>query len=105
MATETNIDSRVLDLDDALSAQELATSCNTELAWVVSLVEVGVVRTGNPEAPVEHWRFGSLDVRRARDASRLQRDFDANLDTAALILDLQDEVQRLRGMLRLLQHH
>ena len=50
----------------------------------------------------EEWRFHSLDLRRAREARRLERDFDAGLDAVALILDLSQEVRRLKAQLRAL---
>ena len=43
--------------------------------------------------------FGSLAVTRARQIARLQRDFDVNLDAAALMTDLMEEVRQLRRRL------
>jgi len=87
----------VVDLETALTVADLACACGVEVAWVKQLVEVGVVsdQTGEPA----NWRFRSADLRRARQAMRLQRDFEASLDAAALMLDLMDEVQRLKSRL------
>lgn len=81
-----------------LSVEELARACGAEPEWVAQLVEVGIVR-GAGLGPAD-WRFYSEDLRRARETRRLERDFGACLDAAALILDLSEEVRRLRARLR-----
>jgi len=43
-----------------------------------------------------------VDLQRALDARRLQHDFGAGLDAVALILDLSQEVRRLKAQLRAL---
>ncbi|RZL57574.1 MAG: MerR family transcriptional regulator, partial [Variovorax sp.] len=43
--------------------------------------------------------FGSAELHRALEVRRLERDFGVELDAAALILDLQHEVRRLRAVL------
>ncbi len=85
---------------DPLTAEELARACQAEIAWVAQLVEVGIVAAhgSHPAA----WRFESADLRRAMDARRLERDLGAGLDAAALILDLSQEIRRLRGQLHAL---
>jgi chaperone modulatory protein CbpM len=83
---------------DALSLEEMVEACGAETAWVVELVEVGVLSpVGRDEAT---WRFGALDLLRARRLARLVRDFEASTEAAALILDLLDEIERLRARLR-----
>lgn len=47
----------------------------------------------------ELWVFTSLAVARARQVARLQREFDVNLDAAALIADLMQEIGQLRAEL------
>jgi chaperone modulatory protein CbpM len=51
---------------------------------------------------VTEWRFRSQDLLRARRLLRVERDFDANEDVAALVVDLGDEVRRLRARLHAL---
>jgi len=70
-----------------------------DTAWVVQLVEVGILRIETAEAPPERWEFSSTDLQCALEARRLERDFGVNLDAAALILDLQREVRRLKAAL------
>lgn len=48
--------------------------------------------------------FYSVDLSRALDARRLKRDFGVGLEAAALILDLSQEVRRLKKLLHTLGH-
>ena len=93
--------SGVLLDDEALSLDELARACNVEPDWVVRHVQAGVLG-GEASVQVSTWRFRSGDLYRARRLVSLERDFDANEDTAALVLDLADEVRRLRARLHVL---
>ncbi|REN18255.1 MerR family transcriptional regulator, partial [Mycobacterium tuberculosis] len=68
-------------------------------AWVVQLVEVGILHIETTESAPERWQFSSTDLQCALEARRLERDFGVNLDAAALILDLQHEVRRLKAAL------
>jgi chaperone modulatory protein CbpM len=82
-----------------LSVHELARAVGAEEQWVVRLVEVEILQVDTPDEPPERWHFRSADLQRALAARRLERDFGANLDTAALILDMQSELRRLRALL------
>ena len=88
-----------LSLAHPLAAHELAHACGAEIAWVVQLVEVGIVELSAPSPRPDEWRFQSADLQQALAARRLERDFGVGLDAAALILDLQREVRRLKAML------
>ena len=82
-----------------LTLRELARAVGAEDQWVVRLVEVEILQVDEPAAPPERWHFRSADLQRALAARRLERDFGANLDAAALILDLQSELRRLRALM------
>lgn len=82
-----------------LTVRELARAVGAEDRWVVRLVEVEILHVDAPSEPPERWHFRSADLQRALAARRLERDFGANLDTAALILDLQAELRRARALL------
>ena len=82
-----------------LTLHELALAVGADDQWVLRLVEVEILQVDEPANPPEQWHFRSADLQRALAARRLERDFDANLDTAALILDLQEELRRLRAVL------
>jgi chaperone modulatory protein CbpM len=89
-------------LDDAaLTVEELARACNVEPDWVVRRVQAGILG-GHPAVQLTEWRFRSGDLLRARSLLRVERDFDANEDVAALVVDLSDEVRRLRARMRAL---
>jgi chaperone modulatory protein CbpM len=93
--------SGVLLDDEALSLEELARACAVEPDWVVRHVQAGVLG-GEVSVQLTSWRFRSGDLYRARRLLSLERDFDANEDIAALVLDLADEVRRLRARLHVL---
>jgi chaperone modulatory protein CbpM len=88
--------SGVLLEDAALSLEEMARACDVEPEWVVSHVQAGVL--GSPgDVQVSTWRFRSGDLARAIRLVSLERDFDANEQLAAMVIDLMDEVRRLRA--------
>ncbi len=91
----------VVGRDQPLNASELAHACGAEEAWVVQLVQIGIIEADG--AQPANWRFRSRDLQRALYARRLQQDFDASLDAAALILDLSQEVRRLKARLHVLE--
>lgn len=90
----------VVGKSQPLSADDLARACHAEVEWVAQLVEVGIVNARGRQ-PAE-WCFYSMDLQRALHARRLEHDFGANLDAVALILDLSQEVRRLKAQLRAL---
>lgn len=84
----------LLELQVPLSLDELCRDYALETAWVVELVEVGIVE---PEGTrQDQWRFSGECRRRISIVRRLQRDLGVNLPGAALALDLLEEVQALR---------
>ena len=69
--------------------------CGVSLEWVSVHVRAGVFEIADPD--IERWRFSGHEIRRARQINALERDFNALPELAALVIDLQDEVVRLRG--------
>ena len=98
--TTTVITATTISRENPIAAHELAHACGADLDWVAQLVEVGIVDLESPAASPADWRFYSADLQHALEASRLQRDFGVGLEAAALILDLQHEVRRLKAALR-----
>jgi len=83
-----------------LAAGELAHACGAEIDWVVQLVDVGIVEADDAtDRPPQEWRFQSAALQCALEARRLERDFGVGLDAAALIIDLEREVRRLKALL------
>ena len=85
----------------ALSLEELARACAVEPDWVVRHVRAGVLGSGD-SVELSSWHFHSNDLVRARQLLSVEWAFDANEDIAALVLDLGDEIHRLRARLRVL---
>ncbi len=73
-----------------LELEAFARACEVEQDFVRQLVEEGLVQPALP------WRFGGDELARVRRIRRLQRDFEANLQSVAVMLDLLDEIERLR---------
>jgi chaperone modulatory protein CbpM len=79
-----------------LDLTQLARTCGTTATFIEELMLEGVLAPQAAAAPT----FSGADVLRVRRLMRLQRDFEATLPSAAVILDLLDEVERLRSELR-----
>lgn len=84
----------------ALTLDELALACQVEPDWVIRHVEAGVLGEDGSVA-LTTIRFRSGDLARARRLRNIEQAFDANEDIAALVLDLGDEIHRLRTRLRI----
>ena len=84
--------------DAALTLEELAQACAVEPDWVVQHVRTGILLNDAPDHTAG-WRFTSAALVRARRLCQIERDFEANDDVAALVVDLSEEIRRLRGKL------
>ena len=91
----------LLDEHTELSLTEFSQACSSSVAWVVELVEEGVLEpTGQEQA---HWQFSGTSLLRARTAMRLQHDLRINLAGIALALDLMEDIETMRERLRRLE--
>ncbi|MET3134697.1 chaperone modulatory protein CbpM [Oxalobacteraceae bacterium GrIS 1.11] len=95
---QTNMVIGVALEDAALTVEELARACAVEPDWVVQRVQTGIL-LGEGETPATAWRFTSIDLVRARRLREIERVFDANDELAALVVDLTEEVRRLKARL------
>ncbi len=82
--------------DHALELEAFAAACGTETEFVRVLVDEGLLQ---PVAMQPAWRFGGEELARVRRIRRLQRDFEANLQSVAVMLELMDEIEHLRAAL------
>jgi chaperone modulatory protein CbpM len=82
--------------EQALDASALAAATGVDLATLEQLVDEGLL-VPTPQPPP--WRFEGEAVARVRRITRLQRDFDANLQSVAVMLQLLDEIDSLRTQL------
>ena len=88
------------DIVDALSLRDLCRFCQAEEAWVIELVEHGVLDPSG--STTGNWQFVGTSIVRAKKASRLNRDLGINTAGVALVLDLLEERDAI--MRRLAQH-
>ena len=87
-------------LDDMqIGVDEVAGNCAVEHAWIVEYVEAGVLLE-NPDRDPARWSFTSRDLIRARRLRDVAQQFDANPELAGLVVDLVEELDRLRTRLR-----
>lgn len=86
-------------LEDAcLTLDELSRACAVPRDWVIAHVHEGLLQFS--DAPPSAWRFSSHDLWRARQILRVERDFDAAPELAALVADLLEELGQVRAQLR-----
>jgi chaperone modulatory protein CbpM len=84
--------------DSGLTVEQFCTVIAVEQEWIVRHVEEGLLTVSGTS--VTEWRFNSADLRRARRMRMLERNFDATPELAALVADLQEEMEELRARLR-----
>ncbi len=82
--------------DNLLELDVFAAACGTEADFVRLLVDEGLLA---PAAAQPEWRFGGEELARVRRIRRLQRDFEANLQSVGAMLELIDQIDRLRAQL------
>ncbi len=80
---------------EEISLEEVTQFCAVRREKIVALVMEGIIDAqGRSEA---EWRFDSRSLSRARRAVRLESDLEINLGAVAIILDLLDEIEKLRA--------
>jgi chaperone modulatory protein CbpM len=78
-----------------LDTAQLAHACNVQMAWVIERVDAGLLYPAGSGSWIDY-RFASSQLRRAREMLAMERDFDANPELAALVVDLLEEVRALK---------
>lgn len=86
--------------EHALELEAFAAACGTDVQFVCVLVDEGLLQPTLQPALQAEWRFGGEELARVRRICRLQRDFEANLQSVAVMLELIDQVERLRAQLQ-----
>ena len=94
MSDETVLVGLVID-DHALSLEEFACTCGVDADWLHQRLKAGLLGCCHSEGAER--RFASPQLHRARRMLALERDFDANPELAALVVDLIEEIQALRS--------
>jgi len=97
MANENVIYGVLID-ESRLTIHEIARACAVEPAWIVHHVEEGLLECEMSQlvSEIADWRFASRELQRARKLLSFERDFDANPEVAALIVDLLEEIAELK---------
>lgn len=85
---------------EALSLQDLCRFCQADEAWVIQLVDHGVLTPVGSQR--SNWQFIGTNIVRARKARRLNHDLGINAAGVALVLELLDE--RDKALRRLAQY-
>lgn len=83
----------MIEEQPSLDLQHFADACEQSPEWILQLIEYDILPKRDSDRA--HQFFGD-DLLRAKQAYRLQRDFDASFSAVAMMLDLIDEVQQLR---------
>lgn len=81
-----------------LTVEQVAAACDVEPDWLTRHLEEGLIPRAESVSGV--WRFSGTALIRARRMRRIERDFDAVPELAALVADLLEELDRMRGRSR-----
>ena len=95
------IRAEVIGSESAYSLEELSHTCNVEVAWIIELVEHGIIEARGKTA--SEWKFSSLSVVSLAKAKRFDRDLGLNPAGIALVFDLLNEIDRLKAHLNVLK--
>ena len=94
MADEPVLLGLVID-EQGLSLEELACACGVDADWLQQRLDAGLLIRDSGDAAQR--RFSSPHLSRARRILAVERDFDANPELAAFVVDLIEELQALRA--------
>jgi len=89
----------ILDENCRLTLDEISAACSVHTEYIIELVDEGVVEPVGKPREQQQWTFTGRSLVRARKARRLQQDLGINLAGAALVLDMMEEIERLRERL------
>lgn len=80
-----------------LTLEQLAALCAVEPAWVVQRLEEGLLSAASREP--DQRCFTAVQLTRAKRMLSIERNFDAGPELAALVADMQEELDSLRRQL------
>jgi len=86
---------------ETLTLREVCEHCSLDQEAVVAYVQEGLVDVkGNNSGS---WRFSEIHMIHIQKASRLERDLRLNPAGSVLVLELMNEIDRLKKQLKFLQ--
>lgn len=93
----------VVNLEEGpeLSLEEICHACHVPSDFIQEVIEFGIIDPRG--ATLETWRFNADHLRRVRTVVHLHHDLEVNLAGAAVVLDLLDELQRMRARLEVFE--
>ncbi|TCS98070.1 chaperone modulatory protein CbpM [Tepidimonas ignava] len=86
---------RVEVVGEATDAQALCRAAGVPWAWWQAAAQAGLVPAADTDEPLD-----AAALQRVRRWAWLQRHFDADPELAALVVQLEAEIERLRARLR-----
>lgn len=84
---------------EALPLDEACRCCAMSREEALALIAEGIAAPLDAAADPAHWRLEASQLARLRRARRLQRAFELDVAAVALVLDLLEEIDRLRAEL------
>lgn len=93
--TEMTIETIVKE--NFLSLEEFASLCAVEPKWVLQHINDGLLSAATQEN--DRWWFSTIQLTRAKRMLTIERYFEATPELAALVADMQEEMDSLRRQL------
>jgi len=90
----------IIEEEESLTLRQLCEACSVHAEYIIDLVNEGIIEPSGVQNT--HWCFNGVSIRRVRTARHLQRDLGINLAGIAMVLEMMDEMDRLRSRLSLL---
>lgn len=99
---DKNVKDNIIVYDESIivTLTEISHACAVHTEVVVEFVEYGIIEPTEHQQP---WQFNATAIMRVQKALRIQHDLGLNLAGIALVIDLLDEMENLRGELALLK--
>ena len=95
------IEAVILDNQLSLTLVELSRACNVHAEWVLELVDEGIIDPLKQDNI--HYHFSSTCLKQALAVKHLQQDLGINLAGAAMVLELKQEIDKLRTHIEVLK--
>lgn len=85
-----------------ISLEEICEICQVPSDIIENFISYAIIQ---PSGDKNRWLFTMHDLKRLRIALRLQRDLELNLQGVGMVLELVDEMERMRVRMDLLERH